>query len=154
MGSRSGPVPDSIKQLGEQLQQFRSTHPRRTKLPEALWQAAVEEARQHGTYLVAHTLRLDYSNLQKRLGSAPPQRRIRRGGDKGADVRPQRRRRVGGDSGAASPAFVELARSAGVGADEYVIEFESGAGPRMCVRWRGTTPEWSTLLRAWREVAG
>jgi hypothetical protein len=150
MVHRSGPVPDSIKQLGEQFQQFRSTHPKCTRLPEALWQTAVKEARRHGIYMVALTLRLDYGNLQKRLGGAPPQRRIRSSADRDADVRPQRRP-VGGDSGAA---FVELARSAGVGADEYVIEFESGAGPRMCVRWRGTTPEWSTLLRAWREVAG
>ncbi|HEV2134626.1 MAG TPA: AAA family ATPase [Terracidiphilus sp.] len=82
MSNRSGPVPDSINQLREQLQQFRSTHPRRTRLPEALWQAAVEEARQHGAYIVAHTLRLDYANLQKRLGDAPVQKRIRGGGEK------------------------------------------------------------------------
>lgn len=154
MGSRSGPVPDSINQLREQLQQFRSTQSRRTKLPEALWQAAAEEARQHGTYMVAHTLRLDYSNLQKRLGGAPPQRRIRRGGGRDADVAPKRRRPVVSDSGVAPPAFVELVRNTGVDADEYVVEFESGAGPRMRVRWRGTTLEWSSLLRAWREVVG
>jgi hypothetical protein len=43
-----------------------------------LWQTAVEEARQHGIYMVAHTLRLDYANLQKRLGGASTQGRIRR----------------------------------------------------------------------------
>jgi len=126
----------------------------RARLPEALWQSAVEEARQHGMYLVvARTLKLDYGSLQKRLGGAPPQRRMRRGAYRDAEVRPQGLRHVGGDTGAASPAFVELARSVGVGADGYAIKFESGAGPRMRVRWRGTTPEWSSLLRAWREVA-
>lgn len=70
MSNSSGPVPDSINQLGEQLQEFRSTHPRGTRLPEVLWQRAVEQARQHGIYMVAHTLRLDYTNLQKRLGGA------------------------------------------------------------------------------------
>jgi hypothetical protein len=55
------PIPESILQLQRQLDQFRSTQPRRTKLPEPLWQAAVELARQHGVYPVAHPLRLDYT---------------------------------------------------------------------------------------------
>src|SRR5438128_10683822 len=46
-----------------QLDQFRSTQPRRTKLPESLWQAAVELARQHGVYSVVHPLRLDYVSI-------------------------------------------------------------------------------------------
>src|SRR5438128_12364961 len=58
-----------------QLDQFRSTQPRRTKLPESLWQAAVELARQHGVYSVAHPLRLDYVGLKKRLGGASTRRR-------------------------------------------------------------------------------
>ncbi len=53
------PIPEAIAQLQRQLDQFRSTQPRRTKLPEPLWQAAVELARQHGIYSVAHPLRLD-----------------------------------------------------------------------------------------------
>ena len=46
------PVPEAITQLQRQLEQFRSTQPGRTKLPESLWQAAVELARQHGIYAV------------------------------------------------------------------------------------------------------
>ena len=61
-------IPEPIVQLQRQLDQFRSTQPRRTKLPESLWQAAVELARQHGVYPVAHPLRLDYMGLKKRLG--------------------------------------------------------------------------------------
>jgi hypothetical protein len=38
------PIPEAIVQLQRQLDQFRSTQPRRTKLPEPLWQAAVELA--------------------------------------------------------------------------------------------------------------
>jgi hypothetical protein len=67
-------IPEAILQLQRQLDQFRSTQPRRTKLPESLWQAAVELARQHGVYSVAHPLRLDYVGLKKRLGGVchPP----------------------------------------------------------------------------------
>ena len=153
MGRRIGAVPDSIKGLSEQLQQFRSTHPIRTRLPEAVWQKAVEAARQHGLYVVARALGLDYSSLQKRLEVVPLDGRISRNADQETSNRAARKRH-GGDSGVTSPAFVELARSVGVGGDEYVIEFESRAGLLMRVRWRGTTPEWSSLLRSWREVAG
>jgi hypothetical protein len=38
------PNPEAITQLQRQLEQFRSTRPARTKLPESLWQAAVELA--------------------------------------------------------------------------------------------------------------
>ena len=66
----TSPIPEPIVQLQRQLDQFRGTQPRRTKLPESLWQAAVELARQHGVYSVAHPLRLDYMGLKKRLGDA------------------------------------------------------------------------------------
>src|SRR5947209_10736852 len=69
------PIPEAIVQLQRQLDQFRSTQPQRTKLPESLWQAAVELARQYGIYPVAHPLRLDYMGLKKRLGGVPSRRK-------------------------------------------------------------------------------
>jgi len=54
-------------QLQRQLDQFRSAQPHRAKIPEGMWQAAVELARQHGLYAVAHPLRLDYVGLKRRL---------------------------------------------------------------------------------------
>ena len=74
MNRKSTPIPEPIAQLQRQLDQFRSTQPRRTKLPESLWQAAVELARQHGVYSVAHPLRLDYVGLKKRVGGSPSRR--------------------------------------------------------------------------------
>ena len=68
-------IADAIVQLQRQLDQFRSTQQQRTKLPESLWQAAVDLARQHGVYAVAHPLRLDYTRLKKRLGGLPSSRR-------------------------------------------------------------------------------
>ena len=72
---QTGPIPEAIAQLQRQFDQFRSTQPRRMKLPESLWQAAVELAREHGVYPVAHPLRLDYVGLKKRLGGIPVSRR-------------------------------------------------------------------------------
>ena len=40
-------IPEAIAQLKHHLDEFRSTRPRGRKLPESVWQAAVELARQH-----------------------------------------------------------------------------------------------------------
>jgi len=71
---KSAPILEPVAQLQRQLDQFRRQS-RRTKLPESLWQAAVELALQHGVYSVAHPLRLDYMGLKKRLAGAPNLRR-------------------------------------------------------------------------------
>jgi hypothetical protein len=126
------PIPEAIMQLQRQLDQFRSTQPRRTKLPEPLWQAAVELARQHGIYPVAHPLRLDYVGLKKRLGGVPVVRRK-----------------------ASKPAFVELVTPPAPSPEECVIELESSRGGKVRVQWKASAPlDWGSLLRAWREAEG
>jgi len=55
-------IPEPIAQLQRQLDQFRRAQRHRTKIPEGLWQAAVDLARHHGLYAVALPLRLDYRN--------------------------------------------------------------------------------------------
>ena len=61
-------IPEPIAQLQLQLNEIRSTQPRGKRLPDSVWQAAVELAREHGVYSVAHHLRLDYAGLKN--GSA------------------------------------------------------------------------------------
>jgi len=121
---------EPIAQLQRQLDQFRSTQPHRTKLPEALWQSAIELAREHGLYAVAHPLRLDYTQLKKRLSGV-----------------------VAVSRKAAVPAFVELIATPPAAVSECVIEFESSMGSKMRIQWKGSsTPDWASLLRAWREA--
>jgi hypothetical protein len=123
------PIAEAIVQLQRQLDQFRSTQPRRTKLPESLWQAAVELARQHGVYSVAHPLRLDYMGLKRRLGGAST-----------------------GQRKATKPAFVELIAPGRAQLEECVIELESCGGSKMRIQWKSTAPpDWTNLLRAWRD---
>ena len=98
MNRESTPIPEPVAQLQRQLEQFRSSQPGRTKLPESLWQAAVELARQHGVYPVAHPLRLDYTRLKERLGGCSTSRR-----------------------NAAKPAFVELVAPSHAQLEECVI---------------------------------
>jgi hypothetical protein len=124
------PIPEPIAQLQRQLDQFRGSHPRRTKLPEPLWQAAAELARTYGVYRVVHTLRLDYTGLKKRLGDAP---------DRAPKVSP--------------PTFVELVAPHPATLQECAVEFESPGGGRMRIQWKASTPpDWASLLRAWREA--
>jgi hypothetical protein len=131
-GKAKLPIPEPIAQLQRQLEQFRSTRQRRTKLPESLWQAAVELARQHGVYSVAQPLRLDYMGLKKRLGEPSNHRRK-----------------------APRPAFVELITPHPAALEECVIEFESSSGAKMRIQWKATAPpDWTSLLRAWREAEG
>src|SRR5262245_29422942 len=128
----TAPVPEAITQLQRQLEQFRSNRPGRKKLPESLWEAAVELARQHGIYAVAHPLRLDYTRLKQRLGGMLSQ--------------PGKQRQ---------PAFVELIGNSAAAVPECVIEFESPGGGKMRIQWKASVPpDWTGLLRAWHETPG
>jgi hypothetical protein len=124
-------IPEPIVLLQRQLDQFRSAQPHRAKIPEALWQAAVELARQHGLYAVAHPLRLDYVGLKRRLAGV-------------GEVKEKKN--------SASAGFVELI-AARPAAAECVIEFEPNKGGRMRIHWKGSgAPDWGSLFRAWREA--
>ena len=128
----TAPIPEAITQLQRQLDQFRSTQPGRTKLPEPLWQAAVGLARQHGVYAVAHPLRLDYTRLKQRLGDIPKRQQK-----------------------ASKPAFIEFLGGGSAAVSECVIEFESATGSKMRIQWKAAVPpDWASLLRAWRETQG
>jgi hypothetical protein len=47
-------IPEPIAQLQLQLDEIRSTRPRGKRLPDSVWQAAAELAREHSVYSVAH----------------------------------------------------------------------------------------------------
>jgi hypothetical protein len=127
---RTAVIAEPIAQLQHQLEEFRSTQPRPKKLPETLWQAAVELARDHGVYAVAHPLRLDYMGLKKRLAGVSHRRRKTR-----------------------KPAFVELIAPDATLLPECLIELESVRGDKVRIQWKAAAPpDWMSLLRAWREA--
>lgn len=133
MPKQTVPVSESITALQAQLEQFRSNHPPRTKLPAAVWQSAVELARCHGLYVVAHSLKLDYCTLKKRLSGSPQS--------------PSRWRKK------PSAKFVELIGAGRERVDEYLIEFESARGRKLRIQCKSNTPpDWPALLCAWRRA--
>ena len=140
MNRQSTLIPEAIAQLQRQLDEFRSTHATRTKLPEPVWQAAVELARQHGVHAVAHPLRLDYMGLKRRLDESHS---------------PQPKTAQPPAKGHTKPAFVELVARHPATLDEFLIEFESSHGGKMRIQWKAAAaPDWSGMLRAWREAGG
>jgi hypothetical protein len=58
--------------------------------------------------------------------------------------------------GHTKPAFVELVARHPATVDEFIIEFESShGGGKMRIQWKAAAvPDWSSLLRAWRETGG
>ena len=69
-GTRS--IAEPIAQLQRELEAYRRMQPRRAKLPESIWEAAAELAREHGVYAVAQALRLDYLGLLLRTNTDFP----------------------------------------------------------------------------------
>jgi hypothetical protein len=119
-------IPDDLQQLSERLEEWRRVNPPRTRLPEPMWEAAVQMAQRHGLHCTTKALRMDYTRLKKRLpaGPQPPK--------------------------STSPAFLELLAPAREPM-EYVVELESACG-RMRVAMKGTPLDWVSLLHAWREA--
>ena len=115
--------------MQRELEEYRRLRPRRARLPESLWEAAAELAREYGVYAVAQALRLDYRGLKKRLGE-------------GADRRP----------GKSKPVFVELIASPPpTKCEECLIEFQLTRGGKMRIHWPvREAPDWTALLRAWQ----
>ena len=125
-------VSEPLAELQAQLAEFRSTHPPRTRLPQSLWQSAADLARRHGLYVVARSLKLDYSTLKKHLNGSAKDRSTRK---------------------KAQPRFIELMGATHHSVDEYLIEFESARGRKLRIHCKtNTPPDWPVLLREWRRA--
>ena len=124
MNLKNRPIPEPIAQLQRQLDQFRSTQPRRAKLPESLWQAAV--------YPVAHPLRLDYMGLKKRLGGIATLRR--------KSTKPVFVELTAPDATSPHECAIDFECPSG---RKMRIQWKASA-----------PPDWLSLLRAWREMEG
>ena len=127
MSGEKTAIPDDLLRLSERLEEWRSANPPRTRLPEPMWEAAVEMAQRHGLHCTTKALRMDYMRLKRRLPAGTQ------------SARP------------APPAFLELLASP-TGPGECVVELES-AGGKMRVSMKGVPLDWSSLLHAWRGAA-
>jgi|SRR5215471_2443933 len=114
-----------------QFEQWRKTRTRRAPIPDELWSMAIGLARREGVNRIAQQLHLDAGKLKRLLVAADSRRRKRR----------------------RQPAFVELIAPLPSAAPGCVVEFESTGGSKMRIHWEaGTAPDWTNLLRAWRDA--
>lgn len=126
-------VPIAMRKVYRRLERWRGKRTGRARIPEALWAAAGELARQHGVNRVSKVLRLEFNYL-KRMAEA------------GGRIAPKRR--------AAAPAFVELIAPETADTQECVIELEGRRG-KLRVELKGTTAaELADVSRAlWEMVS-
>ena len=129
MGTKGGKNNSSIEAVRTRFEDWRGGRARKSPIPDELWSAAINAARQEGVNRTAQQLRLDAGKLKRLLVAAD-------GGKRRA---------------ARKPRFVELIAPAPTFTPECLIEFESASGSKMRIHWKATVPpEWANLLRAWR----
>ncbi len=135
-------IPVGLRRVHRKLERWRSTRPGRSPLPDALWRAAGEAAREHGVFRTGQVLHLEYGKL-KRMMAATASGSVSR---TALVPKPVPRKP------ASRTAFVELAPLAAVGGDECVMELE-GARGKLRLRLRGSAAEdLANLSRALWEV--
>ena len=125
---------DLLSDVRRQFERWRGSRKRGTRIPEALWRAAAEAAREHGVSKTAQALRLDYYALKKRVESV-------------AEKRP-----------AVAPSsevkFLEIPLGASTGRPECVLEFEDGRGARLRVELQGAAlAQLETVARSLWDLA-
>jgi hypothetical protein len=99
MADENSDIPPKMQKVYRRLKRWRSSHARRVPIPESLWAAAGELAREHGINRTAKALHLEYGKLKQRAEAvgAAKQR-----GVKATSVAVRRAPSI------ASPRFVEL----------------------------------------------
>jgi hypothetical protein len=113
------------------FEEWRKTRSRKTPIPDELWSMAINVARREGVNPTAQQLHLDAGKLKRLLVAA--------------DSRQRNRER--------QPGFLELTAPAPDAAPGCVIEFETASGSKMRIHWKtAAPPDWTGLLRAWRDA--
>ena len=118
-------VPGEIERAQLQFEAWRRERQRGQRIPESLWQTAVELAKQHGVWPTARALHLDHSRLKRRVRN--------------------------GEDDEKNSAFVELIPG-GAMLCGCTVEMEDGRGARMRIELKGGAADVTALSRTfWSE---
>ena len=118
-------VPAAIQEAQAQFENWRGQRQRGERIPESLWTAAVELAKQHGVWPTARALHLDHSRLKRRVGNGEAEVK----GGPFIEVIPQ------------GPTFYAC-----------TVEMEDGRGARMRIELKGAAADVAALSRTfWSE---
>jgi hypothetical protein len=72
MGRAAAEVPDNLRGIHGRFQRWRKSHTGRLPIPQPLWAAAAEVAREHGVFRTAKVLSLEYGKLTPEKSSCRP----------------------------------------------------------------------------------
>ena len=124
-------VPAAMREVYRRLERWRSERKGRERIPEALWIAAGELAREHGVNPVSRALRLEFKQL-KRVTEAGAQN----------------------DGKEAKPSFLELIAPHTSAGRECILELEGPRG-KLRIELKGApTAELASISRAlWEMLA-
>jgi len=122
-----------LESVRRRFERWRRTRRVRSRVPEALWAAAVKMARVCGVHRTAKALRVDYYSLRKRVEQEVVESGVPEAG--------------------AGATFVELASPAQVGPCECTLELENAGGAKMRVHLKGVeAPDLAALSRSLWDV--
>jgi hypothetical protein len=122
-------MPAALTKLARRFGQWRRRNPLGERIPQRLWDSAVEMARLHGLSRTATALGLGYQSLKKRIEEAPVH-----DGDS-----PARSREAG---------FVERPAWSLAGSAECLVELEKQGGSGIGVQRKGIALNPAMLSRA------
>ncbi|MHB1036435.1 MAG: hypothetical protein ACYC35_04435 [Pirellulales bacterium] len=129
-GGRTRGVSARLEGVRRRFERWRQTRKGHSRIPDALWAAAVRVAATQGISRTAATLRVDYYALKKRVETTAA----------AASSTPEENRVA---------AFLELAPPASIGFGECTVEWEGAAGAKMRMHWKGfAAPDLATLSRS------
>ena len=135
-------IPDispDMQRLYKRFERWRSAHTGRLPIPERLWRAAAELAREHGVFPTAKALHLEYGKLKERAEALGQAKKV---------VRKMRSAIPRHAVSTAAPTFMELITPRSGCAASAVVELEGPRG-RMKIELKGmTTAELVALSRA------
>ena len=117
---------DSLTEIQRRFERWRSRRALGTRIPEDLWQTAVDAGRKHGVSKTAQALSLDYYKLKDRLEAAT---------EEDSSVTPSSAR-----------GFVEVPLSVPVAGPECVLELTDAQGARLRLELKGAAPTQIQIL--------
>jgi len=131
---------EDVEHLRRRFEEFRSTHPVRSRLPEELWAAAAKLARRDGIEATSRALDVDRPSLQKWANRFEARAEAKPG-------KPRRQRQPRREPAAA--AFVELLAGTTGTAVSCLVEVESLRGAKLRLELKAiATSELAELIRA------
>ena len=135
-------IPDispDMQRLYKRFERWRSAHTGRLPIPERLWRAAAELAREHGVFPTAKALHLEYGKLKERAEALAQEKKV---------VRKMRSAIPRHAVSTAAPTFMELITPRSGSAASAVVEREGPRG-RIKIELKGiTTAELVALSQA------